>query len=125
MPSKPGTWLFKFQCAWRGIWFAVGDQNSFWVHLPIACCVVGLAGWLRLGPLQWATLLLAIGMVLTAELLNTSLELIVSVVHPQRHPRIGQALDIAAGAVLVMSLAAAAVGCIVLMPPLCDRLFGG
>lgn len=124
MGPKPGSWAAKFRCATLGVWFAFGGQSSFWVHLPITAAVIAIAAWLNLEPIQWAVLILAIGGVLTAELLNSSIELLVSVLHPQHHPRIGQALDVAAGAVLVMSLAAAAVGLIVLLPPLYGRLFG-
>jgi len=116
MGPKPGSWAAKFRCATLGVWFAFGGQSSFWVHLPITAAVIAIAAWLNL--------ILAIGGVLTAELLNSSIELLVSVLHPQHHPRIGQALDVAAGAVLVMSLAAAVVGLIVLLPPLYGRLFG-
>ncbi|MEO9590609.1 diacylglycerol kinase family protein [Rhodopirellula bahusiensis] len=124
MTSKPGTWASKFRCAILGVWFACGDQNSFWIHLPVAAAVIAMGAWLNVSPVEWAVLILAIGGVLTAELLNSSIELLVSVLHPQHHPRIGQALDVAAGAVLVMSLAAVTVGLIVLLPPLCSRLFG-
>lgn len=124
MASTPGSWSLKFRCATLGVWFALLGQSSFRVHLPVAAAVIAIAAWLKADPIEWAVLILAIGGVLTAELLNSSIELLVSVLHPQRHPRIGQALDIAAGAVLVMSLAAAVVGLIVLLPLLCDRLFG-
>ncbi|MFG0266319.1 MAG: diacylglycerol kinase [Rhodopirellula sp. JB055] len=124
MTPKRGSWTSKFRCATLGVWFAFGGQSSFWVHLPVAVAVIVMAAWLDVSPAKWAILILAIGGVLTAELLNSSIELLVSVLHPQHHPRIGQALDVAAGAVLVMSLAAVAVGLIVLLPPLCGRMFG-
>jgi diacylglycerol kinase (ATP) len=124
MAPKRGAWVSKFRCATLGVWFAFGGQSSFWVHLPVAMAVIAMAAWLNVSPVEWAVLILAIGGVLTAELLNSSIELLVSVLHPQHHPRIGQALDVAAGAVLVMSLAAAAVGLIVLLPPLYGRLLG-
>jgi undecaprenol kinase len=46
---------------------------------------------------------------LAAELLNTALERVIDHLHPESHPSIKIAKDCAAGAVLVLSLAAVAV----------------
>ena len=59
-------------------------------------------------------LLLSIGMVFVAELLNTSIEFIASAVTSNYDPRIEAALDVASGAVLVASLVAVIVGGLVL-----------
>jgi undecaprenol kinase len=48
--------------------------------------------------------------VLVAELLNTALEELIDHLHPGQHPAMGRAKDMAAGAVLVASLFAVAVG---------------
>lgn len=77
---------------------------------------------LRLAPLAWAVLALAIGLVLTAELLNTALEAVVDLVSPQEHPLAKQAKDVAAAAVLVASLAALAAGLCVLAQALAARV---
>lgn len=77
---------------------------------------------LRLSPLAWAVLALAIGLVLTAELLNTALEGLVDLVSPQDHPLAKEAKDVAAAAVLVASLAALAVAVCVLAGALAARV---
>ena len=64
----------------------------------------------RPAPLWWAVMALAVGLVLVAELINTALEAVVDRLHPERHPEIGAAKDIAAGAVLVASGIAVVVG---------------
>lgn len=120
--SRAKAWVEKFRCAGSGLAFAIRDQPSFWVHLSVAALVLVVASWLRIGPIQWTMLVFSIGGVLAAELFNTSIELLVSVLHPSRHPRIGQALDVAAAAVLVISLTAVVIGLIVLLPPLVERL---
>ena len=73
-----------------------------------------LLWWLR-PPLVWIALcIVAAGGVLAAELLNTALEHLADRLHPDRHPAIQMAKDCAAGAVLLASLAAAAIGLLTL-----------
>jgi diacylglycerol kinase len=50
--------------------------------------------------------------------LNTSIEQLVRVLHPEHDPSIGRGLDAAAGAVLLAAIGAVAVGLIALGPPL-------
>jgi diacylglycerol kinase (ATP) len=63
----------------------------------------------RAAALWWALILLASAMVLVAELINTSLEILADHLHPQHHPAVGLAKDVAAGGVLVASAFALAV----------------
>ena len=116
-------WPAKFVAAISGLFWAVRTQNSFWVHLPVAAAVLAVAAWLQLESWRWVALLLAIGGVLTAELLNTATEELVKVVHPRYDRRIGHALDAAAAGVLVISCTAVLIGLIVLVPPLMTRLY--
>jgi len=69
-------------------------------------------------------LLLTIGLVWTAEFLNTALEAVVDLASPQQHPlaRIGK--DVGAAAVLIAALIAVLTGLLILGPPLWMRLFG-
>ncbi|WP_236621154.1 diacylglycerol kinase [Rhodopirellula sallentina] len=108
----------KFRVAFAGLFWAFRDQNSFYVHFAVTLVVLAVAAWLRLEIWHWVALSFAIGGVLTAELLNTAMELLVSVLHPQHDPRIGRALDVAAAAVLMASITAIVVGVLVLGPPI-------
>ena len=60
-------------------------------------------------PLWWALVALISGLVLAFELMNAALEKLIDRLHPERHPEIGAAKDMAAGAVLVLACAAVAV----------------
>jgi diacylglycerol kinase len=131
MSRKPETdanqlsvWRNKFACAISGGLWACRTQNSFWVHIPIAIAVFTLAALLNVQSWQWVALVIATMVVFAAELLNTSIELLVKAVHPEHDDRIGKSLDAAAAGVLVTALGAVAVGLIVLGPPLLQRLLG-
>jgi diacylglycerol kinase len=121
MSSKQG-WQQKFAHAAAGLFWSVRTQSSFWIHLPIAFAVLGVAAWLRVETWRWVAIVLAITIVLSAELLNTVIEQLVKVLHPDHDERIGQLLDTAAGAVLVAAIGAIIVGLIALGLPLWSTL---
>lgn len=81
--------------------------------LALAAGLAGIA--LRPGPLWWALLALAAGLVLALELVNSALEYLLDHLHPDLAPGIGAAKDAAAAAVLVASLAAAAIGALMVL----------
>ncbi len=110
------SWSNKFRVAFSGLCWALRDQASFYVHLSVAATVIIVAAFLPLQLWQWVALIFAIGTVFTAELFNTALEQLVAVVHPDHDPRIGRALDVSAAAVLAASLAAVAIGILILGP---------
>ncbi|MCE9553394.1 MAG: diacylglycerol kinase family protein [Planctomycetes bacterium] len=119
IPEKPRrTWSAKFTDAFRGLAAAVRTQSSFAVHLLATVVVVAGAGVLRVSGVEWCLLVFACATVLTTEMINTALERLAAAVHPQQSPLVGQALDIASGAVLVASLGAVAIGAIVFIPRL-------
>ena len=77
--------------------------------LALAVTMVVRPGWL------WAALIvLSIALVLALELANSALEYLIDRVHPDLAPEIKLAKDAAAGAVLVASGAALAIGVMML-----------
>lgn len=107
------TWAAKFADAGRGVWLAVRDERSFRVHLPVAVLVLVLAAVLRCDATEWCLLVGCIGAVFAAETFNSSLEAFFHAQDDAVKTRVSGVLDRAAGAVLLMSVAAAAVGLIV------------
>lgn len=121
-PQQPTGVVGKFRVAVTGIIYAVRHQNSFRVHLPVAVTVVAVSLWLHLEPWRWIAVIVSIALVISAELLNSAIEEIVAVVHPEFDQRIGRALDAGAGAVLVASIGAIVLGLIALAAPLWNAL---
>ena len=111
-------WSRKFADAFRGLRRSFRTQTSFAVHVAVAAAVVAVAAVLRVSPVEWAILLLAIGGVLAAEVFNTAVESLARALDTGIHPRVRDALDMASAAVLVASLAAALVGMVVFVPRL-------
>ncbi len=96
--------------ALHGLWHALRHERSLRSHLLATAAVLMLLLATRPAAIWWALLLLAVGLVLVAELLNSALEGLLDHLHPARHPAVGAVKDVAAGAVLVASFVALAVG---------------
>ena len=122
------TWIKKFSISFRGLWLGItGTQspnslNSFIVHVPIATVVLLTGVWIGLEPIAISILLLCIGTVMAAELFNSSLESLAKAITNQSDRNVADALDIASGAVLLVSLTASIVGALTLGIPLSQML---
>jgi diacylglycerol kinase (ATP) len=114
----------SFGHAFRGIAGLVASQHNARIHAVATLGVVGLGFALGVSPPEWALLLLAIASVWVAEGFNTALELLCDAVSRERHPLVGKAKDVAAGAVLIAALLATGVGLLVLGPRLLGVLSG-
>ncbi len=112
----------SFGHAFGGWWYVVRTQRNAWIHVVITVIVIGLSFWLRLGPRDWAIIILTAAMVLAAEFFNTAVEALVDLVSPQQHTLAKISKDVSAGAVLLTALAAVLVGVLILGPPLWARL---
>ncbi|NLF53988.1 MAG: diacylglycerol kinase [Thauera phenolivorans] len=102
--------IVRMGFALNGLKLAVVRERSVRTHLAAVAGVLALLLAMRPAPLWWAVMALTVGFVLAAELLNSALEVLADRLHPERHPEIGAAKDIAAGAVLLASAVAVAVG---------------
>ena len=102
-----------FIFALKGIWIALKEQRNLRLHVLAAVAVVVAASYFRLEAWEWCVLVVAIGLVITAELINSAIESLVNLVSPDQHPLAGKVKDIAAGAVLISAICAAFLGGIV------------
>ena len=103
--------------ALRGIKVLLRQPNAR-IHALAACGVVALGSWLKISASEWLALVLAMGLVMGAEALNTALELAVDLAEPEWHAWARDAKDVAAAGVLICSLAALVVGLVVFGPRL-------
>jgi diacylglycerol kinase len=113
--------LWSFTFAFAGLSHLVRTQSNVWVHLSAAAGVAVLSAVLGIGGAELAVLVLAIGLVLVAEAVNTAVEAAVDLATPDVHPLARVAKDTSAAAVLLAALTAAVVGVLILAP----RLFVG
>ncbi|MCK9203188.1 MAG: diacylglycerol kinase family protein [Bacteroidales bacterium] len=115
----------SFVYAWKGIISVIRNQPNFQIQLGVTVIVL-ICGFLAgLSAFEWLAVIIMIGSVLSAEVMNSALEYLVDFVSPDYHELAGKVKDIAAGAVLVTAIAAVIVGLIIFIPKLYFLIFAG
>ncbi|MFN0113637.1 MAG: diacylglycerol kinase family protein [Paracoccaceae bacterium] len=119
MPERQPL-IASFGHAVSGLAALVRRERNARIHLAATVLVVASAATLRLPVHDLRWLILAIALVWIAEAMNTAIEGLADIVSADRSPEMGRVKDIAAGGVLVASVAAAAIGGTIFLPYLCD-----
>lgn len=109
--------LESFRYAARGLTVLSGQTNAR-IHGASLIAVIAAGAALEVSRMDWMALVFAIGLVFTAEALNTGLELLADAAVPERHPLVAKAKDVAAGAVLLAATTAVAIAALVFGPKL-------
>ena len=102
--------LASFGYAFRGLWYVLRTQQNAWIHAVATVMVIVLGLLLTLPLRDWAVLALTVAMVWMAEILNTSIEAVVDLASPMRHPLAEVGKDVGAAAVLIAAIVAVLVG---------------
>jgi diacylglycerol kinase (ATP) len=100
----------------RGAWLLVKREQSIQVQLFVSVVVIVAGLYFEITTTEWMFQLLAIGLVLSIEGLNTAIEEIANFVHPDFHNRIGLIKDISAGAVFFAAIIAVIIAAIIYTP---------
>lgn len=102
--------------ALAGIYFVFKHENNFRIQFFAAIFAMSLAIFLPLTAYERLLLLIMCFMVLITEILNTAVERFVDLLAPRLHHYAKTVKDLMAGAVLMTSLCALAVGIAVFLP---------
>lgn len=112
----------SFKYAFIGIATTYKKEQNIKVHTLIAFLVIVFGFILKISYVEWLTCLTMIGLVITAEIVNTAIETTVDLASPEIHPLAKQAKDIASGAVLVSAITSAIIGLIIFVPKLISMI---
>jgi diacylglycerol kinase (ATP) len=112
----------SFRHAIAGICGMIRCQHNAWIHAVMTMTVLGAGFLFQLSRAEWCWIVLAIAIVWTAEALNTAFELLADAASPDFHPLVRDAKDVAAGAVLITTIAAVVIGAIIFWPHLANFL---
>lgn len=106
----------SFVYAFAGLKVFFTTQAHAQFHLLASVVVISTAFVLQVSLADWRWLILLIGLVMAFEAMNTAIELLADAVHPDHHPLVGQAKDVAAAAVLMVSLVALILAVLIFLP---------
>lgn len=111
----------SFNNAAEGIIHVLRTQRNMRIHFAVAFIVLVAALIINVTKLELIALLISITFVLIAEMLNTGVEAAIDIATTSFDPMAKLAKDIAAGAVLIASVNALAVGYLVFAGKVADR----
>lgn len=102
--------------AFKGCIKLISTEHSIMVQSFVGFVTICLGFYFEISKTEWMLQLLALGLVLSVESLNTAAEKIADFIHPEYHEKIGFIKDIAAGAVFFAAMAAIAIWSIIYLP---------
>ena len=106
----------SFAIGFFGFCHALRTEQNMQTHSVAAIGVIAAGMMFRLSQWEWIAVLFCIGMVISAECMNTAIERLADRISQEQDPLIKQAKDCGSAAVLVLAIASAAVGLIIFVP---------
>ena len=105
--------LNSFRYAINGLKITWREEHNFRIEVLIALVVLFFALFFNFSFIELISCIIAIIIVLTSEIVNTAIEDLSDMVDPNINPLIGKIKDTMAAFVLLCSLGAFAIGCLV------------
>lgn len=108
----------SFKYAFEGFFISLKTERNMKIHIIIMFLVILMGILLKISNLEWIICIILFSIVIAGELFNTAIENVVDIVMPYKNDKAKIAKDIAASAVLVLSIGAAIIGLIIFVPKL-------
>lgn len=100
----------------EGLKYAYKYEQSMLIHVIATICVIAVNILFQVTGMEWLITIVAIGMVLSSELINTSIEAVVDLITLEVHPLAKIAKDCSSAATFVLAVMAAIIGCVIYIP---------
>lgn len=106
----------SFLVAFRGLFLMIKSERNARIHFSAAILVV-IAGFIfKIAITEWMIVLILIALVISAEMFNTAVEKLADLTEPNENHQVMDLKDIAAGAVLWISIVSVIIGIIIFAP---------
>lgn len=112
----------SFGYALEGLVYAFKYEQNMLVHIFATIAVIILGIVLNISSTEWLFVFLIIGLVIATELINTSIEAVVDLISPEKHPLAKIAKDTAASAVMVFAIVSVFIGIFIFVPKIVEVL---
>lgn len=120
MKLENGECKNTFICAINGIKQSLKSEKNLKIDFIIAIFVI-IAGFIfKINFIEWIICIISIGLVISAEIMNTAVETIVDMFTREKNELAGKAKDMAAGSVLLIAITTAIVGTMIFLPKICN-----
>jgi diacylglycerol kinase (ATP) len=106
----------SFRPAFKGIYETILEGNNMKIQIIAGIVAIAISLLLHISKIEFIIILICIGLVWSAELFNTALELIVDKITKEQEEWARKTKDASAGAVLILALMALVIGIIIWLP---------
>ena len=110
----------SFRFAINGLKFLIVNEHNARIHLFATILVIILGIFFEISGMEWMAVLICIGLVLSLEAVNSSIEVLSDEVTQERNEAIKVIKDLSAAAVLISAIISAVVGLIIFLPKICS-----
>ena len=114
--------LYSFKYAFTGIISSIKKERNMKIHISIMTIVMLLGIVLKIQKIEWIICIILFGLVISLEMINTSIEIVVDMVMPNKNENAKNAKDISAGAVLIVAITSLIIGLIIFIPKIYNIL---
>lgn len=108
--------IHSFFHAIHGLYHLLKSEQNFKIHIIAAVLAIILGLYLQIDYLEFIIIFIVISIVLLAEIINTVIEEILDLLHPNYHEKIKIIKDSTAGIVLFACLIALFIGSMIFIP---------
>lgn len=106
----------SFKYAICGIGTAMKRERNLKIHIIIMLLVITAGFVFNISTIEWIICIILFGLVISAEMFNTAIEITVDITMPEKNEKAKNAKDISAGAVLITAIVSAIIGLIIFVP---------
>ena len=117
---KKAKIIHSFKYAIDGCIYSFKKERNMKVHILIMLIVILMGIILKITWTEWIICIMLFAIVISGELFNTAIEIIVDMVRPYKDENAKNAKDIAAGGVLVLAIGSIITGLIIFVPKIID-----
>ena len=116
--SAFGKRVDSFKYAFDGLLHLMRDEPNARIHFVVSIVTI-ICGWyFNIDKSEWLAIILCLGIVLLAEIINTAIENICDYISPKQHHKIKIIKDLAAAAVLISAIMSVVVASCIFLPRL-------
>lgn len=114
--------LKSFRHAFKGAYLLLKTEHSIITQFLLAALFIVIGILVNITKTEWMFQLLAFGLIVAVESINTAVEKLCDFIHSDYHKQIGFIKDISAGAVIFAALFALTILLIIYLPYLYERV---
>ncbi|MBI4089580.1 MAG: diacylglycerol kinase family protein [Candidatus Levybacteria bacterium] len=108
--------LKSFRHALEGLWYALKYNRNLRIHFFVALVVIMVGIFFRINAYEMSILGVVIILVISAEMINTSIEEMVNLITSEHKREAKIAKDVAAGMVLIVAIGSVIIGFLIFAP---------